>query len=156
MKIKYHFWNQLTYELLQPAMPEDEILENHHHDGYATVAQVVDLIKSETGWDAPAVLERIAVCAVAMYGHLNMIALDWRITFGHPVTGQISGFSFESEYMDVDGFLKEGPVDLVTAPLLCLHGDFASWDYGQMEKISNMRVLLDWTRRQKQTVGGPR
>lgn len=79
---------------------------------------------------------------------LKSSAVDWVVTFGHPKTGQLTGFSYDSEFMDPEESEKdrtEGLVDLVISPLLRARGDENGVGYDRIEKTANMTVVVDWT-----------
>jgi hypothetical protein len=123
----------------------------------ATTGQIINLIESELGpinKPKPAdpfrklvdadTLEGIAVLALALYCKMNASATQWLITFGHPQTGQLSGFSVDSEVMSIFGPETRRPVDLVVQPLLQARGNQDGLDYDCVRKKADMLVLVDW------------
>lgn len=148
--IKYHFWKQITFELMQYERVDTDM-------SCATTGQIIDLIESELGpinkpkpgdpfrklVDADT-LEGIAVLALALYCKINGSATQWLITFGHPQTGQLSGFSVDSEVMKIFGPETRLPVDLVIQPLLQARGNEDGLDYDYVRKKADMLVLVDW------------
>jgi hypothetical protein len=151
-RLKYHFWKQITFELLQPARDKWDIVQDTVLEGYATVGEVADLIQSEIGPVEPNALDEVALLALQIYGLMNASAMDWRITLTHPPwTRQFSGFSFDSETMTLaePRFPKtSGPVELVTRPLLCVSGEVSGRNYDDgIKTICKMDVLMDRTRR---------
>lgn len=144
MNVKYQFWKQFTYELLQSDLQIDRT-----YRGPGTAGQIVDLIESELRRDLrhgqPGLVNNVALCALDMYRTLNLSSKDWTITFDHPLTGQLSGFPFDEDFMVVEGSVTKGPVDLVLEPLLRYRGDTQGMNYDHITKVANMKVLVDWS-----------
>jgi hypothetical protein len=81
--------------------------------------------------------------------------VDWEITFGSALTGQLSGFNHDSAYMDlihIDGEhnalgeVKNGRVELVCVPLLCASDDECGSLFDRTEMKANMVVFAEGQR----------